>query len=655
MKTFPDIISRLKSATPQKRIKIIKRLYNKNVGYFAVKHPAISQMLKDVPCPYEITITDDFLDIIDSRTNERCHPDIGLDHFAETLGDWTGKAWVDFINPALRTPNYKSNHTDLLNKFNQLMHDAFPQFQQRFISYEINLPKTEDGLRFSNPVIFIGVFHGMHIAHYLNRTYVRTAAFLEPEPQRFEVSCYFLDYAEIDKHFNGLLLHVGDILPDRFFIQILQKALITNTVWTRILGGYASQKFEAIITQLRMDWAAINDEWIPADRELRALQHGFTNLTRGEPLLLNPVKLSSDARIAVVGAGPSLNNDLKWLKEHQEKIIIFATHSSLKPLRNHDIRPDFQFSLDLETSEQEICNTQYDFDKPIVVDYKVDPLFLNRFKSRLMVADAGTVNGLRFHNTLKHGQPTTGNLTLALACYCQPAEIYLLGLDFGFRKLSHTHARGSMYDDPELEVGVQGLEQWEVMPNFTDAEPVYTRHYFNTARIQANAAITDLPPVTKTYNLSDGARIDGTIPKHSETIILPSYPEKHADLATIKAAFGPSVKGIHWHPFTQSGDSLVKLLQTTLHNNIKIQTFSWPEFTQKLDSAISRTREACQELSKNDDRMMPYFRITHDLLLSWYAFMVFANSSEEAEFLYQKGLSHITDIINSFKWPDGLD
>ncbi len=655
MDTYPDIITRLRSATPQKRIKIIKRLYNKNIGYFAVKHPAISQMLKDVPCPYEINLTEDFLDIIDSRTGEKCHPDIGLDHFAEALGDWTSKGWVDFLSPKLNYADCDWHHCRLLMKFNKQMLEASPEFFSRVGSQAIHLQKTEDGLRFSNPVAFVGIFHGLHIEHYLSHTHVRTAIFLEPEPHRFEVSCYFLDYEKIAEHFDGLLLHVGGDVPADFITTLYRKALISNAVWTRVLGGYASEHIEPIVRQLRMAWASINDEWFPADREINGFKHGLENLQAGRPLLISPITLSSESKIVVVGAGPSLAEDLGWLKENQENLIIFATHTSLRTLKKHKIRPDFQFSLDLETSEQSTRDIQYDFDIPIVVDYKVNPHFLEPFQSIFMISDSDATSCLIFYHTLKDSYPTTGNLTLALACHSQPTELYLIGLDFGFRKLDQTHVSGSIYDDSNLEIKVKGLEQWEITPNFANADPIYTRPYFNTARQQAEQVIKKITSTTRVYNLSDGAKIEGAVPIHSQQCSIPPYSQKKADLAAIKNSFTPASEGVHWRRHPLSGEVLLETFKSSLRGQLHLKKFSWPEFSKSIDSAIWKANQACDKSNANDNRMIPYCRILQDLLLSWYRVMIFTNSVDEAEALYNIGFKHVTDLINDLEWPDGLD
>lgn len=651
----PSIIEKLRNATPQKRVKIINKLYNKNLGYFAVKHPVISQMLKDVPCPYELTITDTFLDVIDGRTGEKCHPDIGLDYFAEALGDWTSKGWVDFLSPKLNYVDFDWNHCRLLMKFNKLMLEASPDFIPRVGSHAIHLQKTEDGLRFSNPVAFVGIFHGLHIAHYLSRTHVRTAIFLEPEPHRFEVSCYFLDYAAIDKQFEGLLLHVGDKVPNLFFTTMLRKALISNTVWTRVLGGYASEHIEPVIRHLRMSWASINDEWLPADREINGFKYGIENLETGRPLLVSPITLSPESRIVVVGAGPSLNDDLDWLRKNRDGFLVFAVHSALIPLRKHGITPDFQFSLDLEMTDQQIKDHEFDFSVPLVALYTASPIFLGHFQSVCMVADPSNTTMLHFNNIINYTQPTTGNLALALACYCHPAELYLVGLDLAFRKLGHTHATGGIYELPGMEEKVAGDEQWEVEANFPDAEPVYTRHYFNTARQQAGIAINNLAGTTRVYNLSDGAKIEGTEPRRSRQCTLAPYPEKQSDRKSILNAFAPASEGVHWNRYSIPGKDLLNIYKKTLLEKLHLETFSWPDFSKTIDTALWKTHMACNELSDNDNRMIPYFRIIHDLLLSWYRVMIFTQSNEEAAALHQTGLSQLSEIIDKFEWPDNLD
>jgi hypothetical protein len=54
-------------------------------------------------------------------------------------------------------------------------------------------------------------------------------------------------------------------------------------------------------------------------QELQALKSGYHNLKQKHSLLVKRPKLSQHSKIAVIGAGPSLSEDLGWFKKKVEK------------------------------------------------------------------------------------------------------------------------------------------------------------------------------------------------------------------------------------------------------------------------------------------------------------------------------------------------
>lgn len=651
-----SIISKLKLAKPDQRANILQRLYRKNRRYLKERHPAIDQLLQQVDCPYEINITDDFLEIVHKQQGSQAGQSVaGLDFLAAELGGWSHQNWIDFIDPALRHYPHGGSFTQLQDTFIHELLESFPEFESRFASKRLNLPETKRNQRFSNPVVFVGIFHGLHVAHYLAQSQVRSAAFLEPEPERFEISCYFLDFAALDKRFDGLLLHVGANPANEFFDVVIRKALITSAVWLRVLPGYTSERIEPLIQRLQLRWCVFSDEWVSSAQELRALQYGINNLHDQRKLLTGAPELSPGSRVAVVGAGPSLTHDLDWLQENQKKLILFVAHSAVRPLLERGIVADFQFCLDLELSEEMFNSLKLDASIPIVTDCRVLPKFLGYFEKPLLVADPNSSNLVNITYGLTGIKPTTGNLAIAFACLCRPTELYLLGMDFGFRQKQQSHASGTIYDDGENKhEQTAGNEQMPVLANFADSGEILTRAYFNNARVMVEQVLRNLT-TTQVYNLSDGARIQGAIPQRSLSVDLPEYSAKKLDLTLLEDIFKPARKGIDWLPFSVSEQELLQLLQTHLCEDLSLKKFTWIEFTERLDLTQRNLFRVCQKKSSADLRMLPYLRVIRDLLITWYRIMIFTNSPAEAEHVYRRGLKSLLELVSSFEWPDGLD
>ncbi len=652
-----NIIEKLRKARPEQRAVIMQNLLEKNMRYFEQNHPAVAAELQRLPCPYEARITKDFIRIVHKPTGELCHPEVGLDLFSEALGDWTHKAWIDLVDPRLRSYNEKSRHKDWVENFQDSLEVNFPQYRPRFTARQLDLPETEGNRRFSNPVLFLGVFHGLHIAHYLSRTDVRSVAFVEPDIERFCVSLYFLDYLAIEKRFNGLLLHIGDRLPDPLFESLATGTNITTPVWLRILPGYASERNESFMINLRTRWNGLKDSWFSGDMELRGFQHMATNLKDKRQLLSSRPKLSNNSKIVAVGAGPSLSDDIDWLKRNRDRVIVFAVHSAIRALHSHGIEADYQFSLDLEVNEESLQGLQLNPNVPMVADCKCIPEFLSQFRCALMVPSAGNPYPVRLSTMIPGFPPTTGNLMLSVAVFCQPAELYLLGMDLGYRNKKETHVAGSYYDHVEgmHESIVSGSENLTVPANFPEREPVFTRGYFNEARLQAENALALLPEGCRAYNLSDGAAIVGAPPWHSAEIELSDYLEKAEDMAAFQAAFAPSASAINWRPMTRSGEDLLQDMQDRFLGEFQLEEFSWQNFTWKLDRALLDVTKSLRKENPDIGRLSPYYRIIKDILLGWYRIMVFAQDETEAHRLYDSGMVLLRQTVEEFSWPEELD
>jgi uncharacterized Rossmann fold enzyme len=646
-------IEQLKKLTPHQRAESLKKQFNKNKRFFAQKYPAVADLLKDASIyPYHITATDDFLTITNQETGELCHPQAGLDKFSEMLGDWTNSAWIDIIEGRAQYHNYKDKYSEFCHDFQNQLLTRFPGVYQRMQAQVINLPAFSSNKRFSNPVVFLGVFHGLHIDYYLSRTQVRNAAFVEPDPVRFLVSCYFLDYQSMDERLGGLVLKIG--ARDYNFQSFFNKSSITSSIWTRVLPGYASNEFELFIDQLRLALRKNYDVWMPAEWLLKGMRQALDNIIAGDKLCVRGGgSLSEKSRIAVIGAGPSLSNDLEWLKQHQDQFIIFSVHSAVSALRSAGIKPDFQFTLDIhQFSQSHLDKLNLDPSVPVVTLVSDVPDKFSGFRDVLRVAAAGNIHPVKVNYKVPYLSPTSGNMALGFACWCRPAEIYLFGLDFGYRQATSTHVKeSSVYDSEKAHRSIIGSGHLQVPANFDDGEGVYTQSYFNFSRIEAQKPITQIAKGVRVVNCSDGARIEGAVPRRAADIELHAYA-KEADIEVIRAMFEPASEDIHWSALPLDGEEQLEAYKKAMLRVLKMKKFNWLKFAEKIDAfkfvvekqlpgAISRHR---------DDRIDPYIDVAKQLLMCWYRMLCFTNNEHEWQRIYEQGYEEFSALVEQMTW-----
>ena len=651
-----SMIDRLRSVSPKDRASVIQRQYDHNYTFFSKHVPHLAKVLDEKPNPYDITVTDNFLEIVHTPSQTLCHPEAGLDKFSEALGDWTHQSWIDFVDPRKRTPRKPGKDKQAVETIHSGLLAQFPVLEQRLREQQLELPRTADSLRFSPPVVFVGLFHGLHIAHYLSRTHVHHAAFIEPEPERFALTCAFLDFKALTKRFNGLNLAVGQEYPINEVLGFFHRSKVLSWLWTRVLPGYASEKIQPIVQQLRLQWLSQFESFVPLETEIQGMVNGLNNVKRERPILAQKPHLSKESKIAVVGSGPSLQNDLEWLKANQERLIIFSVHSAVRHLQANDIRPDFQFSLDIQWDAGRRKNLQLDPDVPLVLSYKADEAFFHDFICPLLIVDSS--QRVPFRTKLEHPNmyPTTGNLALAFACWCSPQTIYLLGLDFGFRSKQATHVQGGQFENnAKLQEAHAGEEQIQVQANFPKSSVVYSRPYFNEARMRAEQAIAQLEGNIAIYNLSDGARIAGAEPAHSPDIQLKENPQKHEDISLIRKSFQPAEEGKHWNPEPSSGEKLLSSLQQQCTDSLHMERFSWPELARRCDELVNSLAVMVTGTQHGPNRRLePFLYFVHRALAAWLKPMLLASSPTEAESVYSAGYGLFTSTINQLTWPPGL-
>ena len=652
-------IDGLKKLASDDRTTCLKRLYEKNKLFFSKKFPNVAKLLyPGAMNPFHINVAGDFLTITNTETGELCHPEAGLDCFAEMLGDWTNNAWIDLIEGRIQGKKDYGKYSQFDLRFQKSVIYRFPGLAIRMQERAINLPTLSNEKRFSNPVVFAGIFHGLHIDHYLSCTQIRNAAFVEPDCARFVLSCYFLDYQALDERFNGLILHVGGDVPQSFVSTFVDRGSVTGAVWVRILPGYASDKFERLIRQVRLEVRKPYDVWVPLDMEIGALCNAVNNMLAGDRTYVGAKKLSGCSRIAVVGAGPSLSNDLDWLTQNQNQFVVFAVHSAVSALKSAGIFPDFQFTLDTRFYDQkDFDRLQLDPSIPIVTLVSDLPDKFANFKEVLRVAEAGGTYSLHFNRPVPFLSPTTGNMALGFACQCRPEEIYLFGLDFGYRQATATHvAEGTSYVTEEQHRSILGSGHLQVESNFTDSEAVYTQPYFNFARILAQNPIASVVGQVSVFNCSDGVRIDGAVPCRSSEIKLREYDKSH-DVVIIRSMFVPAKEGIHWQPLPLDGAFQLAAYKKAMLQVLKMQKFNWLKFSEKIDNFNALTvKRLPKNIAQNlDKRIVPYLNLVKDLLISWYRMLCFTNTEAEWQRVYEEGYVQLNSLIDELEWPKELD
>jgi len=653
-----DFLQKLQKAQPKKRIKMLNALHAKNVKFLAGRHEALAAEVQRIGTgAYEIQINADFLNIFERQTGRLCHPENDFLGYTNKLGAWHHTGWLDKLK-VTHLVHTGVEHGQRVFDFIQAVHKQFPEIGQAMAtSTEISLPKLADSRRrFSGVTVFLGSFLGAHINQYLNRTQARGIVIVEPDLSKFSLSCYFVDYGAIERHMGKLVLHVGPNMPENPLQLLIGDAYVSATAWLRFLPAYPSDDFNGLIDRFELRWRALSEIFVPYDRELRNLVYGSQNMDAGLPINSRLPELSDNSRIAVIASGPSLDKEIDWLKANQDKLIIFSAHSAVNTLKSNGIEPDYQCSLDTELGDELIEKLGLDFEIPFISYYKASPESLSKFEKVLLVNEAAKANAVVFNMLLNFTHPTTGNTAVASAMLARPKQLYLIGLDFGFRDAGRDHAAGYWehqnkdHKDIAPETDEHSIS---VEANFEDSEgEIYTRAYYNTARKGVEAALSTIRnDAILCYNLADGAKINGAEAKHSSDIDLSDYPEKADDKAEYEASFSAEKS---WSVFEHDGDEVLDTMRNAVKTHLKLKTFSWMRFTKAIDSTWTQIVQDCVALQAGDIRIEVYSKLIQDFLVEWYRMMIFCKTLKQAEKVYKQGYQELNKALDELEWPQSL-
>jgi len=214
------------------------------------------------------------------------------------------------------------------------------------------------------------------------------------------------------------------------------------------------------------------------------LSRGYLSGNRARPLtlLLNTLPYQNIPIVLIV-AGPSLDKNIKQLKEYTDKCLIICADVVLFKLIEYEIFPDFVVNIDPHESIQRFWIGINTSPYTLICATTSNPINIEAWKGRLIYYNQSDVKNTPKEETLrKLTKPTKGWGTLfnrffigatllQIADIFRPSAVILLGYDFAFtdnkaycdgfldRKIYHLEdPEGS----PEWEKAINRLKKEEV-------------------------------------------------------------------------------------------------------------------------------------------------------------------------------------------------
>ena len=443
-------------------------------------------------------------------------------------------------------------HVEYLNKLNAYLDDISAR-EERLGQVPHEVPSA----------FIFGVGLGYHLGYLYERCKIGTLFLFEPDLDLFYASLFCFDWAPLLTylHQENLGLHIllgqdEETIVKDFAAAIHSRGsfLIANAF---IMWGYQNDKIKKLIEKVQQEYYLLVMGWGFFDDNLIALSHTINNIERGVPFLQKDRRVSPQYQrtpVFIVANGPSLDESIAVIERNKDKAVIISCGSAISALHRVGIKPD----IHVETERTKIV---YDFlvnlEDP---EYLRDVLFLSTdvihpdcatlFNRSALGFKFSEPGGALYQNffyqldpraVLGGVNPLVGNIGISAPVHLGFKQLYLFGLDNGYKHKGHHHSKLSSYYNDEENAGalgemMYGDSLWQREGNFGGT--VISNAMFDTSRRVMEQVLANNDEV-RCFNCSDGARIANTRALPSGEISLSQPVNKAALLDEIAALCTP--------------------------------------------------------------------------------------------------------------------
>jgi len=402
----------------------------------------------------------------------------------------------------------------------------------------------KDALPMDIPLsLMYGIGLGYQLGYLYEHCKIRNLFAFEPDLDMFYASLFCFDWNTLFEYMKqeSLTLHLFIGVDEKLLAGDMMEALHRKgAFWSAAYFSfchYHSPKLDKLINQVEKEFYLLRTGWGFFDDNIYALAHSHTHLQDGTPFLKRQrdTTLAATIPVFVVGNGPSLDQSIDFIRQHQHQAVIIACGTAVSALYKADIKPDVYVAVERTKSSADflrILNAN---------DFLKDSMFLSvdvihpecksffrktgiTFKPNEPMYKLLTCYlGDRFEfDTIDYSNPFVGNTGLNYSALLGFKDVYLFGIDNGFKYADKHHSKLSLYYNDKQEAKYQqDLSDTFPAPGNFGGE-VRINHLFGLSIHNMARVLSDYPDLHCT-NSSDGAYIEGAHPHRVESLT-PDWP-----------------------------------------------------------------------------------------------------------------------------------
>ena len=425
-------------------------------------------------------------------------------------------------------------HVDYLNKLSACNEDALARLDL--------ISKIPDSIPLT---VMFGCGLGYQLGYLYEQCRVGNLFLFEPDLDLFYASLCCFDWVSLLEYIHnenlGVHIFLGhdekNIMND--FITAIHKRGAFLAANALICWHYPSVEIFKLIEQVKKEFYLLSMGWGFFDDNVIALSHCAENLNNKVPFLLNDKSIDKrwfSTPVFIMANGPSLDDSLEIVRRYKDSVILVSCGSTISALHKAGIKPDIHVETERTKSVPDFLGMIDD------VEYLKDILFLStdvihpdcmKYFSRAGLCfkfdePSAMLCAIYFPEARERAHligtnPLVANIGLKMICALGFRQIYLFGVDNGYKDRGHHHSKFSSYFNDEgkpvdeLTDIVIGSDSYSVPANF--GGEILTNAMFDSSRRVLGSMITDHHNA-RVYNCSDGALIENCTPLRPEMILI---------------------------------------------------------------------------------------------------------------------------------------
>ncbi len=387
-----------------------------------------------------------------------------------------------------------------------------------------------------NKFIFLGTLLGRHIPKIAEKIDASSYLVLERNLEIFRLSLFTVDYTILGK--KGAIFSIMDdvLIEERKVYDFLNiyrtdNYLLKLSTTNININRYIDTILNMLNTMNPTAYDYNRRVYIHTNRTTKRVQDKYKFLDFSKIKKSNHFK---EISILYIAAGPSLDENIDWIKQNQDKFFIVCIGRALKKLIDNNIKVHIVVTVD----EQEfLAKTQFD-DETIKKMSKDTILFASSLTNTNVLDKFDKKNIFLFEvfypffqGNISYSGFSVGEITLDILLKFNPKDIFIIGLDLAVnQKTGETHASGDKTGTRKINLDEKqdrsefGIRSSLVKVKGNFKKEVYTTPLFYGSIKMVEDKLRVKNNSTKVYNLSEnGAKFEGTISKRIDKINLSKH------------------------------------------------------------------------------------------------------------------------------------